>query len=359
MNPSDLIPATEAIPAPSGIFIALGLITFTLHILIINTILGGGLITLFSRLRSPDQENSDHFYYPAVNKIPTMFALGVNLGVAPLLFIQVIYGHLFYTSSILMASFWIMIIPLLIIAYYGAYIHARKYFPAPFLSKSAILITILIVLYIGFIFVNNLSLMVQPEKWTIYFDNRSGIILNLSDITLMPRYLHFITASLAVGGLFLSLIWTIRQKKEVNGAAERVKSGLKIFGYATLVQIGIGLWYLLTIPRDFMLQFMGGNIFYTIIFLIGFLTPIGAVFTAFKNKFRPTLIMFFVTIVCMGFIRYFLKIMYLDDHFSPDGLTIQPQYGVMALFFIIFIAGLFSIAYMVKIALSANRRRAV
>jgi len=50
-------------------------------------------------------------------KIPSTFALGVTFGIAPLLFVQVLYGNLIYSSSILMGVFWLLIIPFIIIAY--------------------------------------------------------------------------------------------------------------------------------------------------------------------------------------------------------------------------------------------------
>ena len=54
-------------------------------------------------------------------------AFAVNFGVAPLLFVQVLYGHLFYTSSILVAVFRLAVIPLLIVAYYALYLHGFRF----------------------------------------------------------------------------------------------------------------------------------------------------------------------------------------------------------------------------------------
>ena len=58
--------------------------------------------------------------------LPVAIAATVTLGVAPLLFVQVLYGRLFFTSSILMAWFWLAIVPLVILAYYGAYLLAFR-----------------------------------------------------------------------------------------------------------------------------------------------------------------------------------------------------------------------------------------
>lgn len=359
MEATALIPAAEAIPAPAWLFLILGLVFFTIHILLINVILGGSLITLFSRFFKSGNDHLDGRLHGALaSKLPITFALAVNMGVAPLLFLQVIYGHLFYSSSVLMAFYWILVIPLLILAYYAAYIHIRKYDSAPWLSRMSIALTSIMVLYIGFAYVNNMTLMVQPERWIAYFENRSGTILNLSDPTLIPRYLHFVVASVAIAGLFMALVWNSRHKKGVAGADSKVKSSLLIFGYATIVQIVVGLWFLLAIPRDFMLNFMGGDMPATLIFLIGFLGGIGAVATAFAGKLRPTLSMLLLTIVAMVITRAHLRDMYLEGKFSLSSLELSPQYGVMILFFIILVIGLISIAYILKVAFKPKEGRA-
>ncbi|MBN2090893.1 hypothetical protein JW964_14870 [candidate division KSB1 bacterium] len=357
MDPTKLIPVPDTIPAPAWFFYLLDVVTFLLHILVINVILGGSLLILFSRLRKPTESLNDSFTGAIVRKIPMGFALGVNLGIAPLLFIQVIYGQFIYSSSVLMAVFWILVIPLLILAYYGAYFHVRKYETSPTLSIVSIAITSLILLYIGFTYVNNMTLMVQPEKWGAYFNNSSGTILNVSDPTFIPRYLHFVIASIAIAGLFLALIWSFREKKKVAGAAKNIRTGLKIFAIATCIQVVIGLWFLIVLPRDLMLAFMGKNLFYTIILMLGILLGIGSIVMAFMGKLIPTIIHLVATMVVMVISRVNLRSLYLDDVFKLESLELNPQYGVMTLFLVIFVAGLVIVGYMIKLALAANERR--
>ena len=357
MDLTSLIPSADTIPAPAWLFLVLDILLFTIHILLINVILGGTLITLVSRLKSRDDTLDSRLHGSIAGKIPTTFALGVNMGVAPLLFLQVIYGHLFYASSVLLAVYWILIIPLIILAYYGVYIHIRKYASATVLSKSAIWVSAIILLYIGFVFVNNMTLMIQPDQWGTYFENRTGTILNWSDPTLLPRYLHFVAASVAIAGLFMAMIWASRKKKGVEGAEVKAKSSLLIFGYATIVQVVIGLWFLLAIPREFMLSFMGGDMLSTILFMLGFLAAIGAIATAFAGKLRPTLSMLIITILAMVVIRHQLRAMYLDGKFSLSSLDMVPQYGVMILFFVVLIVGLYAVWYMLKAAFTPKEGR--
>ena len=59
-----------------------------------------------------------------LRQMPVIVAVGVNLGVVPLLFVQLAYHRVFYPATILMAWFWLGIIVLLIPAYYGVYAYA-------------------------------------------------------------------------------------------------------------------------------------------------------------------------------------------------------------------------------------------
>jgi hypothetical protein len=354
-----LIPVPDTIPARALLFLVLDIFLFTVHILLINMLLGSGLITIFTRMKKGEDDPVKSLHGPAVNKIPALFAIGINMGVAPLLFIQVIYGNLFYTSSVLMAVYWILVIPFLILAYYGAYIHSRRYTTNRSLSRTALWITVIMVLYIGFMLVNNNTLMVQPEKWTAYFENRGGTILNLGEPSLLPRYLHFVTASVAVGGLFLAFLWSRSVKNSDEGTEEKVKSSLEIFAWATIVQILIGCWFLISLPRDIMMNFMGKNLPATAFLVIAVLCALGAVFMALKGKLRPVISMILITIIAMIINRQLLRGFYLEGKFSLGSLQLSPQYGVFTLFLIILITGLATVGYMLRISCRKNDRRII
>ncbi len=350
MDPVNLIPDAEAIPAPQWLLSILEQLTFIIHILFINAVLGGGLIILFKRMTGGNESMTDSFHGVAAKKLPVLIALGINFGVAPLLFMQVTFGHLFYTSSVLMAVFWILVIPFLILAYYGAYIHVTKYEASPAFSKWSILISIILILYIGLMLVANNSMMEQPAGWNAYFDNRDGTILGLGDLKIWPRYLHFVAASVAVGGLFVAGIWHFKKNAEDEVKEKNIKSGLKIFAIATAVQFVIGFWYLLAQPTEIVVQFMGRNLMATIILFLGILMGIGAMVSGFLGKIIPSAIHLVLTIVFMAITRMMLRSMSLTDYFDMDSLVLTPQYGVLVLFLLIFVIGLATIAWMLKIS---------
>lgn len=355
MDFQNLIPNPEAIPAPVWLLMFLEQLTFLLHIVVINIVLGAGLLVVASKFfNKGNQLLTD----PANQKLPGFIAIGINFGVAPLLFLQVIYGNLFYTSSILMANYWILIIPILILAYYASYYFALNGDKNEMLGKFSIALSMIFILYIGFMFVNNNSMMERPEGWSAYFSERGGTILGTSDFTIYPRYLHFIVASFAVGGLFFAVIWHLKKENvtEVE-KSERISKSLRIFAIATTVQVFVGIWYLISQPNSIMMLFMGNNLLYTIILMIGILTAVLSIITSFSAKLIPTVALFLLTIIAMIISRVNLRSAYLEDNFSLSGLELTPQYDVLALFIIILLIGVGSVAYMVNISIKSNERR--
>lgn len=355
---NSLIPTPDTIPAPAWLFWLLGIVMFMLHILIINTLLGSSIILLFGRFFGKKTPLQDSLASNVAVKSMALFAFGINLGVAALLFLQVIYGHLMYTSSVLMAVYWIIVIPLLILAYYAGYMYIRLREKAPAVSVISLVVSTGILLYIGFAFVNNMTLMLMPEKWSAYFANRGGTILNTGDPMFWPRYLHFFVASIAVGGLFLALVQHYRAKNGVNGAQARVKSGLKIFAWATCVQVLVGLWFLISLPKDIMMSFMGGNLIHTIILALGILLALSVILSAFRGKLTVTLYHLLGIIILMVINRANLRTLYLKDVFSLNSLEMAPQYGVLALFLVVLAIGLGVVFYMAKIVLKTRNGRA-
>ena len=47
----------------------------------------------------------------------------MTTGVAPLLFIQLLYGQLFYAATVLVGWLWLAIVPLIVVGYYAVYLY--------------------------------------------------------------------------------------------------------------------------------------------------------------------------------------------------------------------------------------------
>jgi len=127
MDPASLVPTPDAIPVPWGFFEFLLILTFFAHILLMNAMIGTAFIAMVREIRTP--LTAPPPCRDIAGKLPYTIAFAVNFGVAPLLFLQVLYGHFMYTSSILMAAYWLSIIGMLILAYYSAYLRSGRRWP--------------------------------------------------------------------------------------------------------------------------------------------------------------------------------------------------------------------------------------
>ena len=359
MDPAALIPDALEIPAPVWLLEFLGALTLVIHLIFINVVLGGALISLFNRLRCPEETRMDSVPGSMAKKIPTVLAMAITFGVAPLLFVQVLYGHFFYTNSILMGIYWILIIPFLIVAYFSFYYHSVKFDLKRGASVFALSLGVAILLYIAFMFENNVTMMLQPDKWTAYFDHRGGTILNLSDPAIYPRYIHFLTASLAVASLFIALVWNFRKNRGVAGADEKVKTYLRLFGFATMFQIVVGFWFLIALPKNVMMTFMGQNMAATVSLALGILLAMAAIMTAMMNRVWLTSIITVLTVAVMIMNRIFVRDAYFEPYFSADQLEVVPQYQIMTIFLVIFVIGLGVIGYMIKLWLDSVKNEEV
>jgi hypothetical protein len=263
---------------------------------------------------------------PAVRGIPTILALAINMGVALLLFTQALYGSLLYTSSILVGTWWILLVPLLVLAYYGTYIGARQSGSMRF-ARAVPLVTAAILLWAIFVFVNNMTLMEQPERWHAFFGHRAGTMLNMADPVLVPRYLHFVVGSAAVAGLFTALLSHFR-----GGNDGTVHSGLRIFAGATIIQTLTGFWFLLSLPEGIMRLFTGGSALHTAFLAAGVLLAFGAVIAALRGKAVAAAIHLIALVAAMAVTRANLRTAYLENLFNTGTAPFSAEYGPLVLF---------------------------
>ena len=339
---TELIPTPDTIPVSWWWFQILLLFTFLIHLILMNFVLGGSLITLWDvfKGKAPGKD---------AKSIPTMVALAINFGVPPLLFVQVLYGHFFYTSSVLMAVGWIMVIPVLILAYYGAYIFTEKVDKAPLWGKISLGISALILLIIAFIYVSNNTLALTPARWTEYFEQSGANFFNLGEKTLWPRYLHMVIGAIAVAGLGRAIYYRFSKKFDDEAKAAGVKSGLRIFGIFTIVQFLLGFWFWLSLPKDIWMLFMGKNIAYTIIMIVSWIFSLLIMHASFTGRLVPSAIYGLVTMALMVVIRDLVRQAYLGEVFHPKDLVLAPQASPLLAFLLVFIVGLAALYYMIKL----------
>ncbi len=352
MDPSQLVPSPGVIPVPWGWFEVLLLATFAVHLLLMNVMVGGGVIAWVSSLKRPEAPTPAE--RDLSGALTFVIAFAVNFGVAPFLFLQVLYGGFIYVSSQLMAVYWLLVIPMLIAAYYAAYVYKLRFTTLADGRSVVIGAAVVLLLMIGFLFTHNMTLMLRPEAWTGYFENRSGTILDFSDPTLIPRYLHFMTASLAVGGLFVAVVGSLRRRRGEPGGDETVREGLNWFTYATLFQIVIGFWFQMSLPRPILLLFMGGSTLHTGLFVAGLVLTALALMLSIRGSVGGTVGVTLGLVGVMVVIRDLVRSAYLSPYYSPSEITVTGEYSTLVVFILALTVCGAAVTYAVRLAVKAG-----
>ncbi len=353
MNFSRLVPTPDIIPVTSLWLEILLLVTFTLHIIVMNVMLGSAIIALISAFKKSIK--GDTLPLDISRKLPISIAFTINTGVAPLLFVQVLYGHLIYTSSVLMAVFWLATIALLMILYYGAYLNSYQVKGRGTVNRMVLSGTVLAMLCTGFILANNMTLMLSPERWPLYFDNPRGTLLNLAEPSLYPRYLHFIVASIAVGGLAVAHLAAWKTKHSGKGPQGGIFAGLHWFAAATVCQVPVGLWFLFSLPDRVTGLFLGGSLTATLLLAAGITCGTAAVWFAAKKRLWPCTWSALAAIAFMALVRHMVRITWIAHFFKSADLQVIPQYSSLALFILVLLFALTLMGYMLKLAFTGQK----
>lgn len=353
MDATQLIPTPDILQVPWGWFQVLLTITFFLHLVVMNILLGCSIITFF---RHASGKNT-HINKAIAKKLPFTVAFAINFGVAPLLFLQVIYGHFMYASSVLMGIYWLSIFIILIFSYYGTYVYSIKF------DKIANFHTLLTgfiagtLLTVAFIITNNFSLMTNIAAWPEYFNNPEGTILNLYDPSFYPRFLHSVFGAIAVGGLAIALFYDFKKRRGDETAGEGISTGINWFAGATMLNFGIGTWYWGSLPESVRSLNGAGGTFFLVFIILGIIAAILALINGMRHRVRPAVYYLLAALFCMVLVREFARRLTLAPWFKTSDLEVVPQYSPLIAFLIVFAGGIGLIWYMIRLVLTDKEAR--
>lgn len=356
----DLVAAPDAagVPGPVWLFQVLLVFTFFLHLLFMNLTLGGTLLAWISHIRSGGRSDGPHGVLAGrmmgVNKFA--ISMAITTGVAPLLFIQLIYGQFFYSGTILLGWTWFGLVVLVTAAYYAAYLY--KFRGAPSRGKGGGLW--LAVSAVGFLAVSMIHvavhiLHIQPDKWERFSTSLWRV---LADPTFWPRWIHFVLAAIGFSALVIAW-WSARQAakgidREINTAI--TGSCRKWALWTAVLQMVDGFVLLLVLPREVLVGVMRGGmatlgpLTVSILLGVGLLVmlarPVDPV--AGRGRLNGALAIILLSVAIMSVTRHQVRVLYLDPATGPYALDVVPQWGLFFLFVIILAAALATVAYMIK-----------
>jgi hypothetical protein len=228
-------------PAPTAFYLALYLGTFVLHLLPMAYVLAGSGVVVMRTLvgaKPADDPLLDHLR----QWLPFVLSAAITAGVAPLLFLQVLYPREFYTANLLLFSRWMAILPVLIVGFYSLYLTKGEWLWRQNWPLRAAVATIILAcfVFIGWSWTENHLLSTAGQKvWT---ERYASGRLSYWPSELVPRI------GIWLGGVFPIMaalaLWPLSRNELPAGTLRR----LTLFAAGGfIVSLSCLAWYLAVI----------------------------------------------------------------------------------------------------------------
>jgi hypothetical protein len=336
------LPDSEFLAAPLWLVTLLHLLTFTMHLAAMNFLLGGVMVTLVAAVgRRWDSKTLQM----VMRTFPPAMAATVTLGVAPLLFLQLVYPRQVYAAAIVSGWFWLGVIGAVILAYYALYYGVFKGESTGRARPLVLIITLLGMLYVSAVYSSVFALAERPAAiHDLYAGAQEGTVWNPSLKDYGMRWLHMITGGVTIGGFCMAVVG--RERKEVFTLAE----GFFIGGMALAFVTGLGY---LAMLGDELVLFMRSPGIWAI--MLGVLLSLGSLHFFFKKRLLAAGIMLFISLFAMVYARHALRLVRLAGDFDPASWRVATQWSPLILFVVCFVIMLVVVGYMLKLALPARR----
>jgi hypothetical protein len=148
--------------------------------------------------------------------------------------------------------------------------------------------------------------------------------------------------------------WGSRRADAIAGAA-MVGTGLKTFTVMTAVNVLAGLWYLMALPREAMLLFVGGSPLGTGILTAGLVLSLVALFLGWRAwkkgpaaGLMPLTLVALVVMAVMVVMRDMARGGILAGLYKPEAFPVEPQWLNMGIFAVLFLGGIGVVVWMVR-----------
>jgi hypothetical protein len=258
------------------------------------------------------------------------------------------------------AWLWLAIVPLIVVGYYAVYLYKFEV-GAPGGKTLWLGIAGLSFVAVALIQVLVNVLQLTPPRW-VAVATAVGAVFH--DPTVLPRYLHFVLASLAVAGMFLAVVGVERANRTPDPFfGWLARRGLLWAVVATALQMIDGFWLLFALPRELLIALVGGQAWPTLHLALG----MGLGFLALillsglrEPERQRTLVRFTagavgVTVFAMIGLRDVVRAMYLSPAIRLRELPRATQLDVTVLFVVVLVLGLGTVAWMIRRVLRERR----
>lgn len=239
---------------PSTIFyLVVYLASLLLHVVFMNYVLAGSLYLAATYIRSSGNRETlkqNRIAMIIQDWLPFVLSAAITAGVAPLLFIQVLYKQTFYTANLLLFHRWMAIVPVLIIGFYLLYLLKSRWLKE---KKNSIQILTATCAFLCFLFTafswteNHVLSRQGVPVWAEFYEKGLWMYRNPE---IFPRLAMWVSGSFTT--LVVLLNWQMCWKERFNG--EEVSSSIRSISNIGIVSIittsVLAIYYLSRIPPE-------------------------------------------------------------------------------------------------------------
>ena len=174
------------------LYLALYLGTLIVHVALVSYVLvGSGWLAVRGLLGRPDDAIAARFR----DWLPFMLGAAITAGVAPLLFVQILYQERFYTANLLLGHRWLAVIPALILGFYALYLaKSERAARWPARWRAAVpTVAALCFVFVAWSWTELHLLQLRPDRWAAMYGE--GAMLHVEP-QLAPRLLLWLGLAL-------------------------------------------------------------------------------------------------------------------------------------------------------------------
>jgi hypothetical protein len=234
-------------PWPTAMYLALFVVTAAVTMVFMNYVLAGAIVLMIGYLApgarrrvdggpgGPARSGLGLILKVVRDWLPAALGLAITTGIAPLLFLQILYQRQFYTANLLLFNLFVLLLPALIVAYSMFYLiksHALAGRRAV-LRGPVTIVTFACFFYTAWVWTETHVLSIHETAWQNHYSSQNYIYRNAE---IWPRLGYWITASFST--LAVALAWQLRWGRRTHDpinldlATRRLRS-LAILGLAT------------------------------------------------------------------------------------------------------------------------------
>jgi len=227
------------LPGATAWYATLYVLTFALHQALMHYVLAGSLLVTATSLfpgRGAVPRHRRPLPVALCDWMPFMLSATITAGVAPLLFVQILYPQQFYTANLLLSWRWMAVIPALVMVFYLLYLLKTDLLGnAPRVAQVIVAALVSIgVVFVGFCWTANYLLSTQQQHWGEFYLTGS---LPFSAPRVLSRMLVWL------GGSFASLAviagWQLTGWSTAAAVESQSEENARSLGYLALAGLSV------------------------------------------------------------------------------------------------------------------------